>query len=93
MGSKGILLTPLHYTNKQHFQSMRNDLTWEQAKSTGLFTYTHGDLRPSLFHPDWSVTKERCGTVGGKEYCNNCVGKIDFNKVEYKNKLKQLEWN
>ncbi len=71
---------------------MRTDITWEQAKSTGLFTYTHGDFRPSLFHQDWSVTKERCGTVGGREYCNNCVGKINFEKKAYKAKLAKLGW-
>ena len=92
-GSKGVLLTSLHYTNKEHFSSMRNDITWEQAKETGLFSYSHGDLRPNSFHADWTTTKERCGMVGGKEYCNNCVGRISFNKKEYKTKLKELEWN
>jgi hypothetical protein len=91
-GSSGILLTPLHYTSKSHFESMRTD-TWEQAKSTGLFTYVKGDLRPNLFHTDWDQTKERCGIVGGREYCNNCVGKISFNKVQYKKDLQTLGWN
>lgn len=93
MNSHGILLTPLHYTNRDHFASMRSDLTWDEAKATGLFTYSHGDLRPNQIHPDWNVTKERCGIIAGREYCNNCVGKIDFNKKEYKTKLKELGWN
>lgn len=92
-GSKGVLLTPLHYTNKKHFESYRQDITWEAAKETGLFTYSHGDLRPNRFHDDWKMTKERCGLVGDKEYCNNCVGKIDFNKKQYKEQLKTLGWN
>lgn len=91
-GSAGVLLTPLHYTNKAHFESMRKDITWEEAKSTGLFTYSHGDLRPNLFHSDWSLTRERCGVVGGQEYCNNCVGRIGFNKKDYKDQLKKLGW-
>jgi hypothetical protein len=91
-GSKGVLLTPLHYTNKAHFTSNRKDLTWEQAKSTGLFQYVKGDLRPSRLHPDWAITKERCGMVGGVEYCNNCVGQVSFNKNEYKAELKRLGW-
>lgn len=92
-GSSGILLTPLHYTNKAHFESMRPDITWDEAKATGLFSYVKGDLRPNKIHPDWNQTKERCGTIAGKEYCNNCVGKIGFNKKEYKQKLIQLQWN
>jgi hypothetical protein len=93
MGSQGILLTPLHYTNKDHFSSMRSDITWDEAKSTGLYTYSHGDLRPNSFHPDWAVTKERCGVVGGKEFCNNCVRKINFKKEDYKKQLVTLGWN
>lgn len=92
-GSSGVLLTPLHYTNKLHFESMRKDITWDQAKSTGLFSYGHGDLRPNSFHSDWLLTRERCGIVGGQEYCNNCVGRIGFNKKQYKSQLKQLGWN
>jgi hypothetical protein len=93
MGSRGILLTPLHYTNKADFAFYHQDITWDEAKKTGLFSYTHGDLRPNVIHKDWSKVKERCGTVAGKEYCNNCVGKIDFNKKEYKEKLIELGWN
>lgn len=92
-GSTGILLTPLHYTNKDHFLSMRQDITWDESKSTGLFTYSHGDLRPNKIHSDWDKTKERCGMINGKEYCNNCVGKINFSKGEYKKKLVELGWN
>jgi len=91
-GSSGVLLTPLHYTNKAHFESNRKDLTWEQAKTTGLFSYGKGDLRPNEFHTDWKVTKERCGVVAGREYCNNCVGKIGFNKKQYKQDLIELGW-
>jgi hypothetical protein len=92
-GSTGILLTPLHYISKESFESVRQDVTWDEAKSTGLFTYTHGDLRPNIINDDWKQTRERCGMVAGKEYCNNCVGRIDFNKVEYKAKLVELGWN
>lgn len=92
-GSSGVLLTPLHYTSKDHFESMRKDLTWEQSKEAGLFTYVKGDLRPTSFHADWDQTKERCGVVGGREYCNNCVGKIAFNKTAYKEELVKLGWN
>lgn len=92
-GSRGVLLTPLHYTNKAHFESVRTDITWDQAKEQKLFTYSHGDLRPNSFHADWKKTKERCGMVAGKEYCNNCVGKIGFNKKSYKLRLKELGWN
>jgi hypothetical protein len=92
-GSHGVLLTPLHYTNKEHFESMRQDITWDEAKSSGLFSYTHGDLRPNRIHPDWDQTKERCGVIAGREYCNNCVGKIDFKKAEYKQQLIKLGWN
>jgi hypothetical protein len=91
-GSHFVLLTPLHYTSKEHFESMRKDITWDEAKSTGLFTYGHGDLRPNSFHSDWDVTKERCGMVNGIEYCNNCVGRINFNKKNYKIELKKLKW-
>lgn len=91
-GSRGVLLTPLHYTSKAHFESMRSDLTWEQVKEQGLFTYAKGDLRPNTFHADWEQTKERCGVVGGREYCNNCVGKISFNKKIYKEQLIELGW-
>lgn len=92
-GSRGVLLTPLHYTNRNHFESMRSDITWDQAKETGMFSYSHGDLRPNSFHVDWEKTKERCGVVAGREYCNNCVGSIAFNKKEYKLRLKELSWN
>lgn len=92
-GSSGILLTPLHYTNKATFAKNRDDVTWDEAKEQGLFSYQHGDLRPNIIHADWSKTKERCGTINGKEYCNNCVGKIDFNKKDYKQELISLEWN
>lgn len=92
-GSSGVLLTPLHYTNKAHFEKTRQDITWDEAKSSGLFTYSHGDLRPNKIHPDWNITKERCGIIAGKEYCNNCVGRIDFDKKEYKAKLIELGWN
>lgn len=91
-GSPGVLLTPMHYTNRAHFESMRKDITWDEAKSSGLFTYSHGDLRPNKFHGDWGKTKERCGVVGGREFCNNCVGKISFDKKKYKLKLKKLGW-
>lgn len=93
MGSAGILLTPLHYTSKAVFEKNRQDITWDEAKSTGLFSYGHGDLRPNMLHDDWKKTKERCGTIAGKEYCNNCVGKISFNKKQYKLQLKTLGWN
>jgi hypothetical protein len=92
-GSHGVLFTPLHYTSKSHFESMRTDITWEQAKETGLFTYVKGDLRPNELHSSWTQAKERCGTVAGQEYCNNCVGKIDFNKTLYKKQLVELGWN
>jgi hypothetical protein len=92
-GSRGILLTPLHYTNKSHFESMRKDITWDEAKSTELYSYVKGDLRPNRIHSDWDATKERCGVVAGREYCNNCVGAINFNKKEYKQKLQELGWS
>lgn len=92
-GSKFILLTPLHYTSKAVFEATRSDITWEQAKSSGLFSYTHGDLRPNKIHDDWAKTKERCGTVAGKEFCNNCgLGKINFSKKAYKEELIKLGW-
>ena len=69
MGSSGILLTPLHYTNKATFAKNRQDITWDEAKANGLFTYAKGDLRPNQIHPDWNKTKERCGMINGKEYC------------------------
>ena len=86
-------VTPLHYISKESFESVRQDITWNKAKSTGLFTYTHGDLRPNIINDDWKQTRERCGMVAGKEYCNNCVGRIDFNKVNYKAELIKLGWN
>lgn len=92
-GSKGVLLTPLHYTNRAHFESVRKDITWDKAKEVGLFSYVHGDMRPNSIHADWQATKERCGLINGREYCNNCVGKIDFNKKAYKQRLKDLKWN
>lgn len=92
-GSSGILLTPLHYTNKRTFEAVRQDITWDDAKAQGLFTYVSGDLRPNVIHDDWKKTKERCGLINGKEYCNNCVGKISFNKRDYKQQLRELEWN
>ena len=92
-GSHGILLTPLHYTNKAHFESSRTDITWDEAKETGLYSYVHGDLRPNKIHNDWTQCRERCGLIANKEYCNNCLGKIDFNKKEYKQQLINLEWN
>jgi hypothetical protein len=93
MGTAGMLITPLHYTNKAHFESMRKDITWDEAKEIGLFSYIKGDLRPNKFHADWQITKERCGQVGCREYCNNCVRRIDFNKKQYKEELVQLKWN
>jgi hypothetical protein len=92
-GSRGILLTPLHYTSKAHFESMRQDITWDDAKESGLYSYVKGDLRPNRIHSDWDQTKERCGVIAGREYCNNCVGRIDFNKNEYKAELVKLGWN
>lgn len=92
-GSRGVLLTPLHYTNKAHFESNRKDITWDQAKETHLFSYGKGDLRPNTFHTDFAVMKERCGVVGGREYCNNCVGRINFNKQGYKKQLIELGWS
>lgn len=92
-GSTFILLTPLHYTNRAHFNSMRNDITWDEAKTTGLFVYERGDLRPTRFHADWLITKERCGVVAGKEYCNNCRIKVEFNKKDYKKQLIDLGWS
>ena len=92
-GSSGILLTPLHYISKESFESVRKDITWDEAKTTGLFTYTHGDLRPNIVHNDWNKTRERCGMIAGKECCNNCVGKIDFKKKPYKAELIRLGWN
>jgi hypothetical protein len=91
-GSSGVLLTPLHFTSKAHFASMRKDITWDEAKASNLFSYTHGDLRPNVIHSDWDQMKQRCGIVAGREYCNNCVGKINFNKKEYKAKLDELGW-
>jgi len=91
-GSRGVLLTPLHYTNKLHFESMRTDITWDKAKEDGLYSYVKGDLRPNRIHSDWEQTKERCGVVAGREYCNNCVGAISFNKKQYKAELKKLKW-
>ena len=93
MGSAGILLTPLHYISKASFTSVRTDITWDEAKSSGLFTYSHGDLRPNKVHPDWNQTKEKCATISGKEFCNNCVRHIDFNKKEFKEKLIKLGWD
>lgn len=92
-GSKGVLLTPLHYTNKAHFVQTRQDITWDEAKTTGLFSYVSGDLRPNKIHDDWKMTKERCGLIAGKEYCNNCVRKINFNKRKFKAELETLGWN
>jgi hypothetical protein len=68
-GSSGILLTPMHYTNKKTFEFCRQDVTWDEAKEKGIYTYTSGDLRPNIIHQDWQKTKERCGLINGKEYC------------------------
>ena len=87
-GSKGILLTPLHYTNKKTFELLRPDSTWDLAKTSGEFSYAQGDLRPNKFHKDWKQTKEVCGTVNGKECCNNCgLGKFPGDKAVYKAKF------
>ena len=90
-GSSGILLTMLHYTKKSHFESIRKDITWDEAKTQGLFAYTSGDLRPLVQHDGWKKYREKCGTIS-REYCNNCVRKIDFNKHQYKQQLQQLGW-
>lgn len=90
-GSSGILLTPVHYISKSHFESIRKDITWEESKERGIFSYTNGDLRPLIQHDGWKKFKEKCGTIS-REYCNNCVRKIDFNKHQYKQQLTQLGW-
>ena len=91
MGSKGILLTPLRYLNKELFSQSRPDTTWEDAKSDGSFQYDHG-LKPMRAHSDWSVTKERCGYIGNKEFCNNCVRKISFSKAKWYESLVASGW-
>jgi hypothetical protein len=92
-GSRGILLTPLHFTNRAHFESTRQDITWDEAKAQGIFSYTGGDLRPNIIHPDWKKTREICGSIAGKDYCNNCISaNLGFNKQQYKQQLQQLGW-
>lgn len=90
-GSSGILLTPMHYISRAQFTAVRKDITWEQAKDTGLFAYSTGDLRPLIQHDGWKKYREKCGMIS-REYCNNCVRKIDFNKQQYKQQLQQLSW-
>lgn len=96
-GSKFVLLTPTHYISKAHFEKTRQDITWDDAKSTGLFVYGKGDLRPAKFDAGWKPFKERCGTSypGGKEteHCNNCgLGKFPEDKKTWKAKLSKLGW-
>lgn len=93
MGSSGILLTPLRYTSKKCLEDNRTDITWEEATSTGLFTFLHGSLQPNALHDDWKPCREICGQVGSRFHCNNCVGKINFNKKDYKKQLITLGWN
>jgi hypothetical protein len=97
MGSKQVLLTPLHYTALSVFKENRQDITWEEAKSSGLFVYGHGDLRPAKFDAGWNPFRERCGTSypNGKEteHCNNCgLGKFPVDKKTWKAKLTKLGW-
>jgi len=94
-----ILLTPLHYPDKKSFNQRRDD-TWDEAKSNGLYTYDHGALRPSFVHDSWKDVKERCGLIGGKEFCNNCnLGKVKYSdevgysKKKYNEKLINVGWN
>lgn len=95
-----ILLTPLHYPDKNSFSQRRDDITWEQAKEKKLFEFLHGALRPNFIHDDWNKTKERCGVIMGREYCNNCnLGKVIFSpetgcsKKLYNAKLIEHKWN
>lgn len=94
-----ILVTPLHYPDKNSFSLRRKDITWDEAKEKNLFEFSFGSLRPLIIHDDWKKTKERCGIIGGKEYCNNCnLGKIyysdevGYSKKAYNEKMK-LKWN
>ena len=93
MGSRGILLTPLRYDSKECFQKARTDVTWDEAKEKGIFTFSHGALQPAFQHDDWKPVREKCGAIGSRFYCNNCSFKINFNKKDYKAELIKLKWN
>lgn len=95
-----ILVTPLHYPDKNSWNLRRSDISWEEAKEKGLYKYTHGALRPEIIHNDWKITKERCGVIAGKEYCNNCNLKnirfseeLGSSKKQYNESLKGRGWN
>jgi hypothetical protein len=95
-----ILLTPLYYKDKETFNSKRKDISWDEAKSNGTMKFEKGALHPVIVHPDWKTVRERCGTINGKMYCNNCsLGKVHFSdqvrgsKKEYKARLVTLGWN
>jgi len=95
MGKSGILLTPLYYNSKRVFELARQDISWDEAKSSGLFTYVKGALHPNIIHDDWKPLKHRCGLMpNGSMACNNCVArKLDFKKKEYKQHLINVAWN
>ena len=94
MGKEGILVTPLYYHSKSVFELFRQDMSWEEAKSSGTFTFKKGALHPNFIHDDWKPLKHRCGLMpNGSMACNNCVaGKLDFKKKDYKLHLVNVGW-
>lgn len=95
MGSTGILLTPIIHPGKERLAEHRTDVNWEEAKKCGDYVQAkHGkNLYANKLHEDWNMCTQRCGQIGNDYYCNNCVGKIDFDKKIYKAKLIELGWN
>lgn len=94
-----ILLTPLNYKDKETFMQRRKDITWDEAKSLGIFRFEHGALHPVIVHEDYQNTRERCGLINSKMMCNNCSLKtvhfsdeVGTSKKLYRQKLQEYGW-
>ena len=95
-----ILLTPLFYKDKKTFESNRSDITWDEAKRSGIFKFQSGALHAEIVHPSWNSVRNICGLVHGIMRCNNCsLGNIIFSpevgssKKKYKQQLILSGWN
>jgi hypothetical protein len=60
-----VIVTPLRFTSRKEAILYNADLS--------KYIFDKGYWRPMVMHPSWTPYTNLCGTLGGRDFCCNCL--------------------